>query len=137
MSGVSIMGRQVGGACRAGRMIGLSHSGTRLVLPNPADNLIVNGGFEQVLTGWTTIGDGSVVTSSSANSAVHDPHGGLAWYMSRSNDGGVSDRGRQPRLTLPPRLLACRRRWKLMAQSHGDGHGRRRGGGINQNANQG
>lgn len=23
-----------------------------------------------------------------------------------------------------------------MAQSHGDGHGRRRGGGINQNANQ-
>lgn len=63
MSGVSIMGRQVGGACRAGRVIGLSHSGTRLVLPNPADNLIVNGGFEQVLTGWTAIGDGSVVTS--------------------------------------------------------------------------
>lgn len=90
MSGVSIMGREVGGACRAGRMIGLSHSGTRLVLPNPADNLIVNGGFEAGLTGWTAIGDGSVVTSSSANSAVHDPHGGLAWYMSRSNDGGVS-----------------------------------------------
>lgn len=60
MSGVSIMGRQVGGACRAGRVIGLSHSGTRLVLPNPADNLIVNGGFEQVRTGWTAIGDGSV-----------------------------------------------------------------------------
>lgn len=49
----------------------------------------------------------------------------------------LGDRGRQPRLTLPPRLLACRRRWKRMAQSHGDGHGRRRGGGINQNANQG
>ena len=101
MSGVSIMGRQVGGACRAGRVIGLSHSGTRLVLPNPADNLIVNGGVEQgraggagfwlqVRTGWTAIGDGSVVTSSSANSAVHDPHGGLAWYMSRSDGGGVS-----------------------------------------------
>lgn len=91
MSGVSIMDKQVGGACHAGRMIGLSHSGTRLVLPNPADNLIVNPGFETGdMTGWKKIGDGSVVTSSSANSAVHDPHGGLAWYMSRSNDGGVS-----------------------------------------------
>ena len=90
MSGIGIMGRQVGGACHAGQRIGLSHSGTRLVLPNPADNLIVNGGFEQGLTGWKKIGDGSVVTSSSANSAVHDPHGGLAWYMSLGNDGGVS-----------------------------------------------
>lgn len=54
MSGVSIMGRQVGGACRAGRMIGLSHSGTRLVLPNPADNLIVNGKFCRPRSAWRT-----------------------------------------------------------------------------------
>ena len=90
MSGVSIMDKQVGGAYHAGHRIGLSHSGTRLVLPNPADNLIVNGGFEQGLTGWTAIGHGSVVTSSSDDSPVHDPHGGLAWYRSHTDAGGVS-----------------------------------------------
>lgn len=90
MSGVGIMGRQVGGACHAGQRIGLSHSGTRLVLPNPADNLIVNGGFEQGLTGWKKIGDGNVLTHSISNSSINTPHSGKAWYMSHTGDGGVS-----------------------------------------------
>ena len=88
MSGVSIMGRQVGGACRAGRMIGLSHSGTRLVLPNPADNLIVNGGFERGIDGWTPpksyriaeTGDDGYVTRA---------HGGDKWLWLCSS--GISD----------------------------------------------
>jgi len=90
MSGVNIKGSQVGGACRAGRVIGLSHSGTRLVLPAPADNLIVNGGFEQGLTGWKKIGTGSVLTPSISNSSINTPHSGNAWYWSVTDDGGVS-----------------------------------------------
>ena len=90
MSGVSIMDKQVGGACHAGRMIGLSHSGTRLVLPNPADNLIVNPGFEQGLTGWKKIGTGTVLTPSISSSSINTPHSGNAWYRSDSDNGGVS-----------------------------------------------
>lgn len=90
MSGVSIMDKQVGGACHAGRMIGLSHSGTRLVLPNPADNLIVNPGFEQGLTGWKKIGTGTVLTPSISSSSINTPHSGNAWYRGDSDNGGVS-----------------------------------------------
>lgn len=90
MSGVSIMDKQVGGACHAGRMIGLSHSGTRLVLPNPADNLIVNSGFERGLTGWKKIGTGTVLTPSISSGSINTPHSGNAWYRGDSDNGGVS-----------------------------------------------
>lgn len=88
MSGIGITGRRVEGACNGGLRIGLSHSGTRLLLPGTSDNSIVNPGFEDNLTGWRPIGNGTVVTSSA--SAVNAPHSGTAWYQSMSGGGGVS-----------------------------------------------
>lgn len=86
MSGVSIMGRQVGGACHAGQRIGLSHSGTRL-LPALGGNLIVNPGFETGdLTGWTLVGrDGNVVDHH--RSSVNAPHSGRWWFVSQDSSG--------------------------------------------------
>nr|WP_240944929.1 carbohydrate binding domain-containing protein [Bifidobacterium sp. DSM 109960] len=71
-----------------GRRVGLSHSGTRLLLPGASDNLIVNPGFEAGLTGWRQIGTGGAITSST--SLINAPHSGTAWYQSTENEGGVS-----------------------------------------------
>ena len=113
MSGVSIMDKQVGGACRAGRVIGLSHSGTRLVLPAPADNLIVNGGFEQGLTGWKKIGTGSVLTPSISSGSINTPHSGNAWYRGDSANGGVSQT-----VAVSPGSRYCLDFWHAVGQGN-------------------
>lgn len=79
MSGIVITGRQIAGACHDGRKIGLAKAGS-VLLPALSDNLIVNPGFENGLTGWTYTGVPTIQTRENS-SYITEPHGGASWVI--------------------------------------------------------
>ena len=51
--------------------------------------LIVNGGFEDGLTGWTVIGSGQIISDSTSDGVITAAYEGSRWFKSTVNKGGV------------------------------------------------
>ncbi len=83
--GAAINGSKVAGFAVNGKTVGgLARNGV-VIWRKPDSELIVNGGFENGLTGWAVVQSGQVVSSGDALTAYE----GEKWFKATSNKGGV------------------------------------------------
>lgn len=88
--GAAISGKKVAGFAINGKIVaGLAKNGV-VIWRKPSDGypeLIVNGGFEDGLTGWTVVGSGQVITSDTG--IPQTPYEGSRYFKGLASKAGV------------------------------------------------
>ena len=90
--GAAISGKKVAGFAINGKVVaGLAKNGV-VIWRKPSDGypeLIVNGGFEDGLTGWTVINTGQIISDATSDGVITAAYEGSRWFKSTTNNGGV------------------------------------------------
>ena len=91
--GAAIDGKKVAGFAISGKIVaGIAQNGV-VIWRKPSTSypeLIVNGGFEDGLTGWTVIYSGQIISDSTSDGVITAAYEGSRWFKSTADNGGVA-----------------------------------------------
>ncbi len=90
--GAAIDGKKVAGFAIDGKIVaGIAQNGV-VIWRKPSTaypELIVNGGFEDGLTGWTVVQTGQIISDSTSDGVITAAYEGSRWFKAAYTKGGV------------------------------------------------